>query len=197
MALFKKTDACYWELQPRGLTLAWVNSVGGYHDYRPEHLSQHTIVEAPSFGSLSALHRALDLKDDVLLDDIQFGWLSPEGEFYGCHYCKHLDLIEYGLDLQEGEAEQKGWIKVTSKLWYLTGLRNREPTSSQKRTLKKIGRDPNCPDWVDESLTYEKAFPRGNPAMKKLAAQIDQTIAEEEAKLKKVTVTPSQVRQFI
>jgi hypothetical protein len=197
--LIKKMNGVYWRLHSVGvgLQLEWRNALGGWHDAETRDFEEEKIFETADHELVERLRLARYVKEDVLSENLRSGWISPEGAYYSCQPNKHLDLIEFGLGLVGAEAEDKGWIKVSPKTWYLTMSRRREPTSEQKRTLKKIGRDPNLTDYVDKSITYEQAFPRGNRAMDELKAEIDKKIAEGEAKLTRVTVTYMQAYQFI
>lgn len=46
-------------------------------------------------------------------DDLQTGWIAPNGEWFGCETTDHEKLARYYLKTTERDLEEKGWIKVT------------------------------------------------------------------------------------
>lgn len=117
----------WWEIDGNRL----VNPAGGYHLYVPS--PDDKIVEAESF---------FDLDHSYLLDsDSEYGWISPEGQFYGCDYHCHEDVAQYIFGVPSNELEEMGWVKIYSdifmkrKAWYC----DKFPTEYQKATLEKHG----------------------------------------------------------
>ena len=56
-----------------------------------------------------------------------YGWLAPDGTFYGCDYANHSDLATFYFDKDDYELEKEGWIKIHRS--YESG----EPVYSQTR----------------------------------------------------------------
>jgi hypothetical protein len=49
--------------------------------------------------------------------EAESGWLSPEGDFFPCHYRGHITLANR---LGDGEfaLESSGWLKLSARRWY-------------------------------------------------------------------------------
>jgi len=109
-----------------------VNSVGGRHFYTP--FPDDKIVEADSFDDLDHSY--------LVKDDSDYGWISPDGRFYGCDCWQHSELASLIFKTTEEELERKGWIKVymdfdKRRSWYCLEF----PTEYQIATLEKHGLD--------------------------------------------------------
>ena len=86
------------------------------------------------------------ISSKMSLKEWKCGWITPDGDFYGCHYQDHKDLAKdifeqkYSLDSNkldvEQEAENQGWLKFG---WtYLIGdyyFPSKKVTQAQKDTL--------------------------------------------------------------
>lgn len=44
--------------------------------------------------------------------DAEYGWIAPDGTFYGCDYEDHAHCIYAVSNMYESNAEQAGWIKI-------------------------------------------------------------------------------------
>ena len=53
-----------------------------------------------------------EIFDYLIEKDSDFGWLAPNGEFYGCAWANHERLAEDYFGEEEGQLERKGWIRV-------------------------------------------------------------------------------------
>lgn len=42
----------------------------------------------------------------------EYGWIAPDGTFYGCDYEDHAHCIYAVSDMYESAAEKAGWIKI-------------------------------------------------------------------------------------
>lgn len=42
----------------------------------------------------------------------EYGWIAPDGTWYGCEYEDHAHCIYAVSGLYESQAEQQGWIKI-------------------------------------------------------------------------------------
>lgn len=45
----------------------------------------------------------------------KWGWILPNGDFYGCNDSEHsiIPLFHFGLQGEEKEAENNGWVKIS------------------------------------------------------------------------------------
>lgn len=117
----------WWEIVGDRL----VNQMGGYHLYTPS--PNDIIAEAESYS---------DLDHSYLLDPrSEYGWISPEGRFYGCDYHRHEDVASFIFRASGAELEDKGWVRIYrnsfdgTKEWYCQKF----PTEFQKATLERLG----------------------------------------------------------
>ena len=44
--------------------------------------------------------------------DAEYGWIAPDGTFYGCNYEDHAHCIYAVSGMYESMAERAGWIKI-------------------------------------------------------------------------------------
>lgn len=94
----KRYDNGWWQIDGDRL----INPYGGHHSYNPS--PDDEIIEANSWSDIIRL---------TIRDDSQMtGWVSPDGEFYGCKYSDHSDLAEYYIGKTERELETLGWVKI-------------------------------------------------------------------------------------
>ena len=82
--------------------------------------------------------------------ETKFGWIAPDGRFFGCGYGGHSNLasrivgeIEYVLDAEQ-RLEKLGWAKVfkgiDSRERYTVGMgAGKKLTDAQLRTLQGMG----------------------------------------------------------
>jgi hypothetical protein len=70
-------------------------------------------VEFPDEEDFLASYRK-EVYHGLLKPESPYGWLSPDGTFYGCGYTKHSELAELYFDKSELEMEKTGWVKVSS-----------------------------------------------------------------------------------
>lgn len=101
----------------------------------------------------------LDWKGTHVYDNEKYlsGWLSPNGEFYGCDYRSHDSLARYVLHKETYELENEGYIKITYELgdknnirYYILLGQKTVPTDKQVKYLyNSFGKDPDS--W-DEML---------------------------------------------
>ena len=85
--------------------------------------------------------------------DAEYGWIAPDGTFYGCEYEDHAHCIYAISNMYETQAEEAGWIKiyrdaimaswhpehtnVFDGYYYIDA--NVKMTSEQKKTLYQRG----------------------------------------------------------
>lgn len=65
--------------------------------------SEDKIVNAKDWESL-------DWKPILLRPDSKYGYIAPDGRWYGCNYSDHNDLCRFVLG--EETPEELGWVKV-------------------------------------------------------------------------------------
>lgn len=118
----------WWEIEG---TYA-VNRCGGRHHF--EKGKYDKVVEAEDWDHLDYSY--------LIKPDSEFGWISPNGDWYGCNYRDHVPVAEFYLKKSERELEKSGWVKVYFDSW------GRERhwfsdkdiiTDKQKITLSRLG----------------------------------------------------------
>ena len=108
------------------------NRNGGKHQHIPG--DDDIIVEADDWSDLDYSH--------LLVKDSLYGWINPQGDFYGCNYRDHSALAELYLHKCERQLEKDGWIKIYKDAfdgeptWYCDKLMI---TEAQKITLERKG----------------------------------------------------------
>lgn len=91
----------------------------------------------------------LDWTDTKLVDNsYRTGWLSPDGNFFGCAYYLHSLQAKFILKKTELELENEGWCRIsndylTDKPTILFDFKNftRKPTMDQIEYFKNYGYD--------------------------------------------------------
>lgn len=121
----------WWEIQnPKnnynnGDELIVENRFGGHHTHIYSDLDE--IVESDSFENL-------DWKKVLLNPDSPYGFIDPDGKFYGCDYSNHEDLARFVL--KQSSPEEFGWVKIYhagDEIDYYT--RRKFLTEAQVKTL--------------------------------------------------------------
>ena len=76
------------------------------------------------------------------------GWLSPEGDFYGCPYFGHVSLSFHLRDGGERTLEEQGWIKFQRDMFW--ERRHGEATQKQIDAIFDVCRARNIkmPVWL-------------------------------------------------
>lgn len=92
------SDNGWWEI--RGDRL--LNLAGGFHYYIPR--EDDIIVEANSFQDLDWNY--------LIKPESPYGWLAPDGRFYGCAPYEHEDIASLVLKTDERSLEKSNWIKL-------------------------------------------------------------------------------------
>lgn len=86
----------------------------------------------------------LDWQGTKVYDNKKYlsGWLSPEGEFWGCDYRSHDILARYVLHRQTYQLEAQGFIKInytqdggSTKKYYIIIPGKHVPTNAQIKYL--------------------------------------------------------------
>lgn len=104
---FVKVNNYWWEFDTKTpLNKATVyNRVGGRMTELD--LTNKNIVEAKDWQYLDWSGTC------VLNNQLQTGWLSPDGVLFGCDYRCHSTQAEYVHKKHENELEIAGWVKLT------------------------------------------------------------------------------------
>ena len=92
-------DNGYWEIGNDGYLY---NMNGGRHAYHPS--EEDEIVEAESWDSIIKM----TIRDDTEVT----GWISPDGEFFGCNPRNHMRMARFFFEKEEEELEESGFIKI-------------------------------------------------------------------------------------
>lgn len=81
----------------------------------------------------------LDWTACLLRSDSKYGYIDPQGKWYGCNYSDHLDLCE--LVIRQDNPEEYGWVKVYKSSFRDPDYYSRRKflTEEQKKTLCDIG----------------------------------------------------------
>ncbi len=133
-------DNGWWRIDGNML----VNPCGGFHIYIPS--PDDEIIEADDWNDITRL---------TVRDDSQTtGWLSPDGEFYGCKYSEHADLAECYIGKTERELEILGWVKIyydplTKKYSYTY---ENELTNKQREIIENKGLELRLADRWENNL---------------------------------------------
>lgn len=122
----KRIDNGWWEIQGTHL----VNAVGGMHSYTPH--KDDIIIEAESWDEVDC--------SGMLVPESPYGWVAPDGRFYGCDWAEHATIARLVLKSSEQELE-KTHVKVYRPLMGQTEAYTRRTflTEEQVDTLKKRG----------------------------------------------------------
>ena len=144
-------DNGYWEIRGNGYVY---NMNGGRHSYRPS--EEDEIIEVESWDEI--------IKKTIRDDSEITGWLSPDGEFFGCSARNHMMMAEYYFGKSEEELEESGFIKIYEEPIEVLRLqieRGEKPrsygaiilkqfaTENQKITLERKGFEEIAPRrWV-------------------------------------------------
>lgn len=89
----------------------WENLRGGWclRDEGDEILK---VVAGMSEEEFTDKHRR-EVFDYLINPDSEYGWLAPDGTFYGCSYASHEDVaVFYFGEPDELDLEKKGWVKI-------------------------------------------------------------------------------------
>ena len=115
----------------------WLNHAGGR---MPKHASQEVLetCEATCFQELDYT------KTDIRDDSSDAGWISPDGEWFGCGREAHNDFAYFYLKMGLADLRAGGWIHVynapgkSGMDWSVENDRG-GPTEQQRKTLTRMG----------------------------------------------------------
>lgn len=124
-----------------------VNSGGGYHEAMP----LRSYKEKVKCNSWEDFYKTDTYKNSLILKDSKFGWLSPEGDFYGCDYRDHERVAIYYFGKDEEELEKSGWAKITMSLFdHIIRVYCDDLTNKQIIYLEDNGFRYEKWDWVKD-----------------------------------------------
>lgn len=78
------------------------NRVGGRHEYYPQ--DKDVFAEANDWDELDYSY--------LIKPDSEYGWVSPDGHFYGCKYADHSLMAKMYFKKSERQLENEGWVKI-------------------------------------------------------------------------------------
>jgi hypothetical protein len=78
------------------------NRVGGRHEYYPQ--DKDVFAEANDWDELDYSY--------LIKPDSEYGWVSPDGRFYGCKYADHSLMAKMYFKKSERQLEEEGWVKI-------------------------------------------------------------------------------------
>ena len=118
------------------------NRYGGFHTYIPHPMDKK--FEAESWNEV--------LKIELLANRDKYitGWISPDGEFFGCDVRDHDDMARYVLGQSQTALEKNGWVKVYENPAHVRAMAHHNmkrydyycdkiPTPEQEETLERLG----------------------------------------------------------
>ena len=88
----------------------WVNLRGGWCMVQKDDEIIDT-VECPDEDTFVDMYRK-DVYSYLIKKNSDLGWLSPQGDFYGCSYAGHDELANLYFDKTDMEMEKEGWVKI-------------------------------------------------------------------------------------
>lgn len=88
----------WWEL----IGNTCYNRVGGRHEYYPQ--DKDVFAEANDWDELDYSY--------LIKPDSEYGWVSPDGYFYGCKYADHSLMAKMYFKKSERQLEEEGWVKI-------------------------------------------------------------------------------------
>jgi len=115
----------YWEIHGEYC----YNPYGGRHKLDPS---------LPQFEA----DNITDLDWSFLIDkDSEYGWVTPQGDFYPCKPYDHVNVAEYIFKMPQRECEQRGYIKIYESPTFKRRMIwiDRHITEEQKNWLRNNG----------------------------------------------------------
>lgn len=107
LCYFVKYDNMWWEYDiSTDKKSAIIHNLKGGRMSQVD-LTDYELVRASDFSNL-------DWSNTILLDNnYKTGWLSPNGEFYGCDYALHDLQAEMVHHVTEKDLEKRGFVKIS------------------------------------------------------------------------------------
>lgn len=154
----------YWRLAPKWEQAG--NNALVWADLDDKGLRQ-AFRKADLSGENGVLYEAM--KNDIgkarnyLVESLDYGWIDPHGNFWGCDRAGHDRLLGVFFGIDDLDAERAGWVRVYAQKWRC-GFR-RHPNDYQEQTLIDIGRSSDHVenDYRDAGIKFADVFPEGHP----------------------------------
>lgn len=104
-------DSAYWATESvNEYDEIWVNLRGGWCMKSAD----DEIVAVAEYADEDAFVAAnrKDVYAYLIKPESDYGWLAPDGTFYGCDYASHSDVACFYFDKDDITLEEEGWVKI-------------------------------------------------------------------------------------
>ncbi|HEY8191630.1 MAG TPA: hypothetical protein VIG74_04330, partial [Alphaproteobacteria bacterium] len=81
-----------------------------YYLFQERDLKRFKIYQAQTQGQIDDMRK-------VLSENLDYGWITPAGNFWGCKATGHEFLISTFFGIDRKDAEKAGWIHLTPATW--------------------------------------------------------------------------------
>ena len=88
----------------------WINLRGGWC-MQSDDDEIVAVAEYPNEEEFIDANRK-DVYSYLIKPKSDYGWLAPDGTFYGCEYASHSDIAVFYFDKDDAELEKEGWVKI-------------------------------------------------------------------------------------
>lgn len=138
----------------------WMNlSTHRHTRFKLEDLQKGIIYQTDHFDHLAYIK-------DYLRETLDSGWITREGQFWGCRCTDHENVLNTFFLMDRNDAERQGWVHVSRDAWFFTADfydPNLRINDAQEQALIDIGRDPDDPLIRKADLGFGNVFPNGYP----------------------------------
>ena len=120
----------------------WVNLRGGWC-MKSSNDEIVAIAEYPNEEEFIDANRR-DVYSYLIKPNSDYGWLAPDGTFYGCEYASHSDVACFYFDKDEIILEKEGYVKI------FRSTESGEPVYSQRKisTQQRIFLEDRGVEWA-------------------------------------------------
>lgn len=88
----------------------WINMRGGWCP-KNDNDEIMAVADYPDEESFEDAYRK-EIYSYLIESDSDLGWLSPEGDFYGCDWASHNDVANLYFNKTDYDLEKEGWVKI-------------------------------------------------------------------------------------
>lgn len=138
----------------------WLNLHTYHHTpFRPRDLHEGPVYQTDNFDHLANIK-------DYLRETLNFGWITRNGQFWGCCSTGHEKIANIFFGLDRYDAEKEGWIQIAGNEWVFPGFdhdKNMRINKAQELTLLEIGRSPDNPRFKHPDIEFKDVYPEGHP----------------------------------
>lgn len=104
-------DSAYWATESvNEYGEIWVNMRGGWCMQSADD-EVVAVAEYADEDEFVAANRR-DIYDYLIKPESDYGWLAPDGTFYGCDFASHSDVACFYFDKDDVILEKEGWVKI-------------------------------------------------------------------------------------